>query len=114
MSNTRSRSLITPCGMSLLELMAAVAIIATLATLALTRVESSLDTARRDACHLNRAEIELQARLWLRAQGAWPAADLSDIGDETDYFPEGVPTCPLTGATYTIDASTGEVVGHDH
>jgi hypothetical protein len=51
--------------------------------------------------------------LWRRANGTWPAADLSAIGADANYFPEGLPTCPVDGAVYTIDTN-GAVVGHTH
>lgn len=102
------------CGFNLLELVAVVAILAVLAALALPRLSDATLRSKRDACHVNRAEIEIQARLWRKQAGFWPTASLSDIGADTDYFPEGIPACPLDGATYTIDTSTGKVIGHDH
>lgn len=100
-------------GLSLTELMAVVTILGVLAAMALPRSESAQTAGRRAACHLTRAEIELQSALWLRASGSFPAASLSGIGADSDYFPEGVPVCPVDGTTYTIDAN-GRVVGHDH
>ena len=97
-----------------MELMAVLSIVALLAALVLPRLGDSSESAKRTSCHVHRAEVELQARLWLKSNGSWPAGNLSDIGADLGYFPEGVPTCPLTGATYTIDTSTGEVIGHDH
>ena len=103
-----------PSGLSLTELMAAVAIVGLLAVMALSRATSAVDDGERTSCHVHRAEIELQARLWRRVQGGWPATDLTDIGTNPSYFPDGVPTCPVDGSAYTLDAATGEVVGHDH
>lgn len=93
--------------------MAVVAIIGLLAALALPRTESVRTNGYRASCHVNRAEIELQAMLWRRANGNWPAANLSGIGADINYFPEGLPTCPVDGSTYTIDTN-GAVVGHSH
>lgn len=100
-------------GFSLTELMAVVAILGLLAVLALPRTESVRTNGNRASCHVNRSEIELQAMLWRRTHGSWPAMDLSDIGADGAFFPEGLPTCPVAGAAYTIDTS-GKVVGHTH
>ena len=37
-----------------------------------------------------------------------------DIGTVDDYFPDGLPTCPVDGTSYTLDATTHFLVGHDH
>ena len=94
--------------------MAVVAVLGVLAVLIVPRVVGHHDEAKRNACHLNKGEIELQAKLWRRSTGSYPAADLSDIGADADYFPEGVPVCPVDGSTYTIDTTSGVVTGHTH
>lgn len=100
-------------GLSLTELMAVVAILGVLAAMALPRTSTSRTNGHRAACHVNRAEIELQVAMWLRDQGSLPLSNLADLGANPDYFPEGLPTCPVDGTAYTIDAD-GRVVGHDH
>lgn len=99
---------------TLLELMAALAIIGVLATLIIPRLIIHDSAGAIASCHTNKAEIEVQARLWLREKGSWPNASLNDIGADVAYFPEGLPTCPVDGTAYTIDTSTGLVVGHSH
>ena len=45
-----------------------------------------------------------------RAQiAATPAADLSDIGADANYFPDGIPTNPTSGAAYSLNATTHRV-----
>lgn len=101
-------------GFSLLELMAAVSILGVLATLALTTISGVMDDGHQAACSINQAEIEIQCQRWHRATGSYPGADLSSIESDLAYFPEGLPTCPADGTTYTIDNATGLVVGHNH
>ena len=101
-------------GFSLLELTVVVALLGMLATLVLTRVSNQSDASKVSANNVNKGDIEIQAELWLHNTGSWPASDLSDIGADVNYFPGGVPLCPVDGTPYTIDANTGLVVGHNH
>ena len=101
-------------GYSLLELMAALVLIAILATMVIPRIQGKTAEANQNACSMNKAEIELQAQLWYRNHGSYPASSLSDAGADVNYFPEGLPTCPVDNTAYTIDTSTGIVSGHTH
>lgn len=96
------------------EMIAVLAILGIAMAILLPRVVGNHDQANSAGCLVNKGEIELQAELWKANTGNWPAADLSDIGSDLHYFPEGLPTCPLDGTTYTIDSATGFVVGHNH
>ena len=78
------------------------------------RITDSARTANDGSCQLRKGVIEVQVGLWRREQGRWPMTDLSDIGASVLYFPEGVPSCPVDGTRYTIDAVTGRVNGHRH
>lgn len=98
---------------SLVELLAVVAILGLLAVMALPRTESAHTSGAKAACFVNRSEIEVQSLLWRRVNGTLPATSLADIGADPDYFPEGLPTCPVDGSAYTIDAG-GRVIGHSH
>jgi type II secretory pathway pseudopilin PulG len=99
---------------SLMELMGVIVILAIVAAYVIPRVGGQNETAKRNACWLNQGEIELQVRLWRRTSGTYPPADLSSIGSNPAYFQEGLPTCPVDGTSYTIDTTTGLVVGHTH
>ena len=76
-------------------------------------VGNSLET-KRNACYVNVRNIEVQTELWYRSKGAWPAVDLSDVGSDKAYFPEGLPTCPITKSGYVLDETTHRVLGHQH
>ncbi len=99
---------------SMVELLAAVTILGVLAAVILPRVYSGNDAAKSSACHVNQGDIEIQIELWLQDTGSMPASNLSDIGMDANYFPEGVPTCPVDGSAYTIDTQTGLITGHNH
>lgn len=104
----------TKKGFSLLELLAVVAILAVIAVVIVPRFGSTATKAKRAACQGQVTDIELKAQLWLRAKGAFPQADLSDIGADVTYFPGGLPKCPVDGSVYTMDTASGTVVGHSH
>jgi general secretion pathway protein G len=99
---------------TLTELMAVLALLGLLAALIIPRVVGHYDDAKRSACEVNQAEIELQVKLWRRNHGSYPAGDLSNIGAVPAYFPQGLPTCPVDGSAYTIDTTSGTVIGHTH
>ena len=42
------------------------------------------------------------------------AGNLSDIGANSSYFPDGLPICPVDGSSYSIDTTTLRVNGHTH
>src|SRR4051812_29298999 len=91
---------------SLMEMLAAAAILGILAAVIVPRLVNHQDSAKKSACYANKGDIELQAKLWRRNRGTYPAANLSDIGPDTSYFPGGLPTCPVDGTSYTFDTTT--------
>lgn len=97
-----------------MELMAALVIIGIMAALIVPRLLGHNDTAKKNACYANQGDIELQVQLWKRNLGSYPLANLSNIGADTNYFPSGLPVCPVDGSAYTIDTTTGLVIGHTH
>jgi type IV pilus assembly protein PilA len=103
-------------GLTILELLAVVTLIGILATVVLARFAGRDDTAKKNACHIQRANIELQAQIWYRNKGSYPSNPLaSSLGADATYIPDLViPTCPVDGTTYTINTTTGQVTGHDH
>jgi len=99
---------------SLLEILTVVSLMGIVAAIVMPRLSSHSKDARINACHLYRGNIEVQAELWLRNRGNWPASNLNNIGATSRYFPDGLPSCPVDDSRYKIDHSTGRVVGHDH
>lgn len=101
-------------GLTLLELVATITIVMVLAAIVLSRYSSSAANAKKKACEANRRNLEVQARLWYRTKGSWPATNLSDIGANTSFLPEGLPVCPVDGSAYTLDGTTHQISGHGH
>lgn len=102
-------------GITLLDMVAAVMIIGIVAIMVVPRMLGPSQNAKRDTCHVNRGNVETQSQLWFRNKAAWPSSPLADsIGADVQYFPDGLPTCPVDGTTYDLDPSTHQVIGHDH
>jgi prepilin-type N-terminal cleavage/methylation domain-containing protein len=99
-------------GFSLMELLAVVTILGIIAALIVPRINVGSDRAKDSSCLHNRAEINITVERYYLHNNAWPQNDLSDIGADPDYFPNGVPTCPMSGAAYTLDPVTHRVTGH--
>ena len=97
---------------SLLELLAVVVIIGLIAALILPRVSNSSEVAREATCSHNRTEINITVERYFLETATWPANNLSDIGADVNYFPDGMKTCPVSGAAYQLDPVTRRVIGH--
>ena len=103
-----------PRGFTLLELIAVVVILGIIAGVVTARLSGNSFDCKSNACYVNKTDIEVQAELWYRNKGSWPAEDLSDIGADIAYFPEGLRLCPVDGTGYVLDGATNEVTGHEH
>jgi general secretion pathway protein G len=96
-------------GFSLMELLAVVTILGIIAAIIVPRVTVSSDTAKQKVNAHNKATINAAVERWYIETGAWPANDLSDIGADPDYFPDGLPTNPVSGGAYTLNPTTHRV-----
>ena len=96
-------------GFSLMELLAVVTILGIIAAIIVPRVAVSSDTAKTKVNSHSKATINGAVERWYIEKGAWPANDLSDIGVDTNYFPDSVPVNPTNGSAYTLNATTHRV-----
>ena len=94
-------------GVTLVELLIVVLILAALSAIAIPRISQSATSAKSNACATNIDIMNSSIELYNAEESAYPSA-LTDVTGDTDYFPDGAPTCPLSG-TYTMSGTTHRV-----
>lgn len=99
---------------SLMELLAVVTILGVIAAIIIPRVTASSETAQERSCVYNVGHIHSAVERYRDATGAWPSADLNELDGNLDYFPEGIPVCPVSGHAYRLETAGGlyRVIGH--
>jgi general secretion pathway protein G len=106
----RIRSICWKRGLSLLELMLVVVLVSIIASLVVVRISESFDMSQCKACHHNRSELNAAIERFGVSTGAYPS-DLNDLA-VPDYFPNGIPLCPVSGATYLMNSTSHRIDGH--
>jgi prepilin-type N-terminal cleavage/methylation domain-containing protein len=96
-------------GFSLLELLAVVTILGIIAAIIVPRVTVSSTTAKQKVRDHHKATINAAVERYYIDNEVWPANDLSDIGANATYFPSGIPTNPVDGSAYSLNATTHRV-----
>ena len=96
-------------GFSLLELLAVVTILGIIAAIVIPRVTVSSANAKEKVRDHHKATINAAVERYYIDNNQWPAADLNDIGSDVNYFPEGIPTDPVTGNAYSLNTTTHRV-----
>lgn len=88
---------------SLMELLAVVTILGVIAALIVPRVATSSQAAKEKTCIYDCGHIHAAVERYRAVTGSWPSVDLNELDGNNDYFPEGIPTCPVSGAAYTLE-----------
>ncbi len=96
-------------GFSLLELLAVVTILGIIAAIIVPRVTVSSDNAKTKVAAHHKATINSAVERYYVNTGGWPANDLTDIGADVNYFPDGIPANPIDASAYTLNATTHRV-----
>ncbi|MHC4167550.1 MAG: competence type IV pilus major pilin ComGC [Planctomycetota bacterium] len=100
---------------TLVELMIVVLILGALAAIAVPRIMGGSAAAKANGCKTNIDTINSQIELYYANNSAYPA-DVAAITGDVNYFPDGAPTCPVSGGAYAAVLVNNRVdtTGHSH
>ena len=86
-------------GLTLVELLVVILIIAALAAVAVPTFSKFSGKANEHACESNCDIISTQIEQYKVTTDEYPA-NITDVTEDTNYFPDGPPVCPKEGAYY--------------
>lgn len=109
-------------GFTLIEILFVIVVLAIIAAIVIPRLTTTQATAKQNSCDANIANINSQIERYYFDTGTWPSQNLTEMVPATtyDYFPDGLPTCPVTSSeTYQMNATTHRIqdtgtTTHDH
>jgi hypothetical protein len=70
--------------------------------------------AQKTGCRQNVQAINNAVEAWHVVNSQWPRDDLGDISRDRNFFPNGIPPCPVDGSIYRLDPRSHRVLGHTH
>jgi general secretion pathway protein G len=88
-------------GVTLVELLIVVLILAALSAIAIPRISQSATNAKTKACHTNLDVINSSIELYNADNSSGYPANLTTVTQDTDYFPDGEPKCPVLDDVYS-------------
>ena len=97
-------------GVTLIELLLVVLILSALAFIAVPRITQTSQNAKEKACLTNLDIINSQIEAYFVETSVYPS-DITQITENLNYFPDGVPECPL-GGTYSLNAQNRAECDH--
>ncbi len=102
----------TKKGVTLIELLIVVLILAALSDIAIPRISIIANNAKARACQTNVDVLNSMIEVYNADTGDYPAT-LATLTGDTDYFPDGEPTCEF-GDPYVMNGTTYRVAAHSH
>ncbi len=100
-------------GFTIIETLLIVILISILAAIIIPRFTIGSARAKVQSCEMNRSIINTMVETYYFTEGTWPVVDLSDIKTNDNYFPDGIPTCPVDQTSYYLAPSPKRrVTGH--
>jgi general secretion pathway protein G len=92
-------------GFSLIETLLVILLISILAAIVIPRFNLGSRQAKIQSCEMNRSIINTQVEIYYFTEGTWPLDSLADIKTNNNYFPDGIPTCPVDSTSYQLTSS---------
>jgi type II secretory pathway pseudopilin PulG len=100
-------------GFTIIETLLIVILISILAAIIIPRFSIGSKKAKIQSCEMNRSIINTMVETYYFTEGTWPLASLTDIKANNNYFPDGIPTCPVDTTSYSLKpAPSHRVTGH--
>jgi general secretion pathway protein G len=96
-------------GFTLIELLFVIIVAGIIAAIAIPRLATTSDAAKESANKHNIGVINTSVERWYLEKGSYPESDLSDIGTDVKFFPDGLPINPIDGSSYELDPITNRV-----
>lgn len=100
-------------GFSLIETLLVIILISILAAIVIPRFSTGSRLAKIQSCEMNRSIMNTQVEVYYFTEGTWPLDSLADIRTNLNYFPDGIPTCPVDLTSYALRPSpVHRISGH--
>jgi general secretion pathway protein G len=109
---SRGEKMLNKKGFTVIEVLLIIILISILAAIIVPRFSIGSRQAKIQSCEMNRSIINTMVETFFFSEGTWPMDSLGDIKSNENYFPDGIPTCPVDTTSYTMDPWTGNNVKH--